>query len=74
LLLNELMTSLWSLLETHRALFDSLFEARFVTTLSQQAVITLCYKKPLSPGWQAAAELAATELNAKIVGDKLHSF
>lgn len=63
------MTELWDILSENKAdLFDSLFEVRFVTTLSQQAVIVLLYKRPLSPGWQSAAEAASIRLNAKIVG------
>ena len=50
-LMNKLMEELWVVLkEQRRDLFDHLFEVRFVTTLSQQAVITLCYRQPLREG------------------------
>ena len=63
------MKELRDLLEEYRTdLFDNLFEVRFVTTLSEQAVITLIYRRPLSASWLAAAEKASLKLNAKIVG------
>mmetsp|Transcript_25386 Transcript_25386/g.24288 ORF Transcript_25386/g.24288 Transcript_25386/m.24288 type:complete len:297 (+) Transcript_25386:893-1783(+) len=46
----------------------TLFEVRFVTTQSDNAVITLCYKCPMKPEWQAEADKAALLLNVKIVG------
>eukprot|EP01035_Chromulina_nebulosa_P039928 gene39928-53992_t len=50
-LMNKLMVELWEVLKEHRRdLFDHLFEVRFVTTLSQQAVITLCYRQPMKEG------------------------
>ena len=51
-LMNKLMVELWDIFKEHRRdLFDHLFEVRFVTTLSQQAVIALCYRQPLREGW-----------------------
>jgi hypothetical protein len=52
-LMNKLMVELWDIFKEHRRdLFDHLFEVRFVTTLSQQAVIALCYRQPLREGWR----------------------
>ena len=38
-----------------KVIFDSLFEVRFLTTQTNDAVVTLLYKKPLSSEWKAAA-------------------
>ncbi len=66
--INELMTGLMEIIHESKEIFDNLFEVRFVTTQTSDAVIVLCYKKPLVAGWKAAAEIASAKLNAKIVG------
>ena len=47
---------------------DSLFEIRFVTTQTLQAVVLLLYHKPLTPTWTEAAAVLADQLNVKVVG------
>ncbi|MBB3102123.1 tRNA (uridine(54)-C5)-methyltransferase TrmA [Azomonas macrocytogenes] len=65
--INELMPRLqaaWA----DPALGFKLFQVEFLTTLADDALITLCYHRPLDDAWQAAAERLASELGASIVG------
>src|SRR5690606_11853489 len=50
------------------ALGFKLFQLEFLTTLSGDALITLCYHRPLDDAWQAAAERLAADLGVSIVG------
>ncbi|MDN6856306.1 tRNA (uridine(54)-C5)-methyltransferase TrmA [Pseudomonas sp. CAN2814] len=45
-----------------------LFQVEFLTTLAGDAMITLCYHRPVDATWQAAAEKLASELGVSIVG------
>ena len=67
-LMNSLMKKFMEVIRDLPNMRVGLFEVRFVTTQSENAVITLCYKVPLKPEWQAEAEIAAAKLNVKIVG------
>ncbi|UVE17152.1 tRNA (uridine(54)-C5)-methyltransferase TrmA [Pseudomonas sp. LS44] len=65
--INELMPRLkaaWA----DPALGFKLFQVEFLTTLAGDALITLCYHRPLDAAWQAAAENAAAELGVSLVG------
>lgn len=65
--INELMPRLkaaWA----QPALGFKLFQVEFLTTLSDDALITLCYHRPIDDAWQAAAEQLAAELGVSIVG------
>ena len=66
--LNALMPQWLDALRAHPVLAVSLFEARFLTTLTDDAVIVVCYKKPLTAEWQTAADAVAAQLGVKIVG------
>jgi tRNA (uracil-5-)-methyltransferase len=67
--INTLMTELHKLFFEFKNLFSNAFEVRFLTTLKDdEACIVICYKKPLSAGWQAEAEEVSKRLNAKIIG------
>src|SRR5690606_2290610 len=50
------------------ALGFKLFQLEFLTTLSGDALVTLCYHRPLDDAWQAAAERLAADLGISIVG------
>lgn len=50
------------------ALGFKLFQLEFLTTLSGEAMVTLCYHRPLDDAWQAAAERLAESLGISIVG------
>ena len=45
-----------------------LFQVEFLTTLAGDALITLCYHRPLDNAWEAAATLLAEELQVSVVG------
>ncbi|MCJ1884777.1 tRNA (uridine(54)-C5)-methyltransferase TrmA [Pseudomonas sp. LA21] len=65
--INELMPRLkaaWA----EPTLGHKLFQVEFLTTLAGDALITLCYHRPVDAAWQAAAEKLAAELGVSIVG------
>ncbi|MBD9631945.1 tRNA (uridine(54)-C5)-methyltransferase TrmA [Pseudomonas sp. PDM19] len=65
--INELMPRLkaaWA----EPTLGHKLFQVEFLTTLAGDAMITLCYHRPVDAIWQAAAEKLASELGVSIVG------
>jgi len=66
--INELMPRLKAAWQASSALSFKLFQVEFLTTLSDDALITLCYHRPLDDAWQAAAEQLASELQVSIVG------
>lgn len=65
--INELMPRLKSAW-AQPALGFKLFQVEFLSTLSGDALITLCYHRPIDDAWQAAAEQLAAELGVSIVG------
>jgi tRNA (uracil-5-)-methyltransferase len=66
--INTLMPLVMKACHEIPAIFNNLFEVRFVTTQSGQALVVLCYKKPIPDTWQAAAEQLAVQWDAKIIG------
>ncbi len=66
--INQLMPRLKEAWSNNKALSERLFQVEFLTTLSGEALITLCYHRPLDDAWQAAAEKLATELQVSIIG------
>lgn len=66
--MNSLMSQLIDTVRSNQVLGRSLFEVRFVTTLSDEAVVVLLYKKPVPETWQDQAEMLSKTLGAKIVG------
>lgn len=67
-LINQLMPRLKDAWSNNVALSERLFQVEFLTTLSGEALITLCYHRPLDDVWQVAAEQLAAELNVSIIG------
>ena len=67
-LINQLMPRLEAAWNASEALSNRLFQVEFLTTLSGEAMITLCYHRPLDEDWQTVAEQLAAELNASIIG------
>lgn len=65
--INELMPQLQAAW-TDPALGFKLFQVEFLSTLSGDALITLCYHRPLDAAWHAAAETLAAALGVSIVG------
>lgn len=66
--INALMPRLKSAWQASRELSHKLFQVEFLTTLSGDALITLCYHRPLDAAWQQAAEQLAAELGVSIIG------
>jgi tRNA (uracil-5-)-methyltransferase len=66
--INRLMPQLKAAWQNSAALAFKLFQVEFLTTLAGDALITLCYHRPLDALWQTAAEQLAAELGASIVG------
>jgi tRNA (uracil-5-)-methyltransferase len=66
--INALMPRLKAAWQASSALSFKLFQVEFLTTLAGDALITLCYHRPLDDAWQAAAEQLAAELQVSIIG------
>jgi tRNA (uracil-5-)-methyltransferase len=66
--INDLMPLLRARWEASATLNHKLFQVDFLTTLAGDAIITLCYHRPLDEAWQAAAKTLASELNVSVIG------
>ena len=66
--INQLMPQLKAAWQASRVLSFKLFQVEFLTTLAGDALITLCYHRPLDAEWQAEAEQLATRLGVSLVG------
>lgn len=66
--INQLMPQLKAAWQASRVLSFKLFQVEFLTTLSGDALITLCYHRPLDAEWQAEAEQLAQRLGVSLVG------
>jgi tRNA (uracil-5-)-methyltransferase len=66
--INELMPRLKAAWQGNEALNNRLFQVEFLTTLAGDAMITLCYHRPLDEAWEAAAQQLARELNVSVIG------
>jgi tRNA (uracil-5-)-methyltransferase len=66
--INQLMPLLKAAWQADEALSHKLFQVEFLTTLAGDAMVTLCYHRPLDAPWQAAAERLASELRVKLIG------
>ncbi|MBD8756060.1 tRNA (uridine(54)-C5)-methyltransferase TrmA [Pseudomonas coleopterorum] len=66
--INELMPRLKAAWQADAALSTKLFQVEFLTTLDGDAMVTLCYHRPLDEHWQRAAEQLANDLGVSIIG------
>lgn len=66
--INELMPRLKAAWQASDALSNKLFQVEFLTTLAGDAMVTLCYHRPLDEHWQAAAEQLAADLGISLIG------
>ncbi|MHA6163484.1 tRNA (uridine(54)-C5)-methyltransferase TrmA [Pseudomonas sichuanensis] len=66
--INELMPRLKAAWQGNEALNNRLFQVEFLTTLAGDAMVTLCYHRPLDDAWEAAAQQLAAELNVSVIG------
>lgn len=67
-LINQLMPQLKDAWQLEPELSHRLFQAEFLTTLSGEAVVTLCYHRPLGEEWLAAAQPVADALGIQLIG------
>jgi len=66
--INQLMPQLKAAWQASAALSHKLFQVEFLTTLAGDAMITLCYHRPLDEHWHTAANQLAADLNVSIIG------
>ncbi|MGX5220871.1 tRNA (uridine(54)-C5)-methyltransferase TrmA [Pseudomonas segetis] len=66
--INDLMPRVKAAWQANEALNFKLFQAEFLTTLAGDALITLCYHRPLDEHWQNAAQQLANELGVSLIG------
>lgn len=66
--INELMPRLKAAWQSSEVLANKLFQVEFLTTLKGDALITLCYHRPIDDVWRAEAEPLAAALGVSIVG------
>ena len=72
-LINRMMKSLPALLKEQEVLHQKLFQIDYLSTLSNQIIVSLLYHKPLLDEWQRAAKnlkekLTALGFNLQIIG------
>jgi tRNA (uracil-5-)-methyltransferase len=66
--INALMPQILALINSNKILSYKLFQVDFLTTSTNQALVTLCYHKALDDSWQMEACKIADSLNINIIG------
>jgi tRNA (uracil-5-)-methyltransferase len=66
--INDLMPRLKAAWQASQALSFKLFQVEFLTTLAGDAMITLCYHRPLDEAWEAEAWRLSADLGVSIIG------
>ncbi|MGN5519721.1 tRNA (uridine(54)-C5)-methyltransferase TrmA [Halopseudomonas sp. Lyrl_26] len=66
--INELMMPLLEACKADPELGRKLFQVEFLTTLSGEALVTLCYHRPIDEQWDQAARKLAEQLNILLIG------
>ena len=66
--INELMMPLLEACKAEPELGRKLFQVEFLTTLSGEALVTLCYHRPIDEQWDAAAQQLAEQLDILLIG------
>lgn len=66
--IQTLMPQLLALLKHNSALRRKLFQVEFLSTLSDDTLITLIYHRKLDEDWQSEAETLARQLSVQIIG------
>lgn len=65
---NELMAPLLEACKADPLLGRKLFQVEFLTTLSGEALVSLCYHRPIDETWNAAAQRLAEQLGILTIG------
>ncbi|MGO0691909.1 tRNA (uridine(54)-C5)-methyltransferase TrmA [Pseudomonas guariconensis] len=66
--INALMPSLKAAWQASEELGNRLFQVEFLTTLAGDAMITMCYHRPLDDAWEVAARQLSEDLDVSIIG------
>lgn len=66
--INALMPRLKAAWQSSPVLAERLFQVEFLSTLDGDALVTLCYHRPLDDAWRAEAETLAQTLRISVVG------
>lgn len=66
--INALMPRLKAAWQASEELGNRLFQVEFLTTLAGDAMVTLCYHRPLDKAWEVAARQLAEDLGVSIIG------
>ncbi|MDI3371905.1 MULTISPECIES: tRNA (uridine(54)-C5)-methyltransferase TrmA [Pseudomonas] len=66
--INALMPRLKAAWQASEELGNRLFQVEFLTTLAGDAMITLCYHRPLDEAWELAARQLAEALGVSVIG------
>lgn len=67
-LINQLMPKIMSAVDACEILSFKLFSMEYLTTTTDEALITLIYHKPLDQQWLQVAEQLQSEFNIKVIG------
>ncbi|MCS5587044.1 MAG: tRNA (uridine(54)-C5)-methyltransferase TrmA [Porticoccaceae bacterium] len=67
-LINQLMAPIMEAVNNSEILSRKLFSMEFLTTTSDQALVTLIYHRPLDKDWENEAKTLQNQLNIAIVG------
>lgn len=66
--INELMGPLLEACRADPLLGRKLFQVEFLTTLAGEALVSLCYHRPIDETWDAAAQQLAEQLGILLIG------
>ncbi|WP_264311584.1 tRNA (uridine(54)-C5)-methyltransferase TrmA [Pseudomonas putida] len=66
--INDLMPRLKAAWQASEDLSNRLFQVEFLTTLAGDAMVTMCYHRPLDEAWEVAARQLAEELGVSLIG------
>ncbi|GLO16439.1 tRNA/tmRNA (uracil-C(5))-methyltransferase [Pseudomonas putida] len=66
--INALMPRLKAAWQASEELGNRLFQVEFLTTLAGDAMITMCYHRPLDEAWEVAARQLSEELGVSVIG------
>ncbi|WP_079226524.1 tRNA (uridine(54)-C5)-methyltransferase TrmA [Pseudomonas putida] len=66
--INELMPRLKAAWQASETLSNRLFQVEFLTTLAGDAMVTMCYHRPLDEAWEVAARQLAEDLGVSLIG------
>ncbi|MCT8162476.1 MULTISPECIES: tRNA (uridine(54)-C5)-methyltransferase TrmA [unclassified Pseudomonas] len=66
--INDLMPRLKAAWQASEDLSNRLFQVEFLTTLAGDAMVTMCYHRPLDEAWEVAARQLADQLGVSLIG------